>query len=452
MLFRSAMLVPGLGGLGIAGRLILGSYEFVCGCFDRLPFHTWNPGCPKIWQIVVYYLLLCGAIGIRIHIKRLEEVRQGKMPNLNSKSRPKINESNRNVIGNALFGDRIPDIASVKRGRSGGGSGDSGLKVSGVERFRFKTAGNLGSTVILTLAVLLFAIRSPAENSVTFLDVGQGDCILLRTASGEVYLFDCGSSSRKNIGKYILVPCLKYNGIHTIDAVFLSHPDADHINGAVELLGIGGENNITVNQMLLPDIEESEKEEQLGKLLEAAAEASQKEPVSVGYLSAGDEWDCGSASFICLHPAKGFSAADANAYSECFLVEFTEGQGGIFRGGKTGGGTERRNWTLLLTGDVQEKGEEAFSREIQERGIGGITVLKAAHHGSRNSTPKELLDRLKPLLTVISCGRDNRYGHPHAELMERLEASGTAIVQTAWSGAVTVTWQDGGLAVSGMAE
>ena len=133
-------------------------------------------------------------------------------------------------------------------------------------------------------------------------------------------------------------------------------------------------------------------------------------------------------------------------------MEFTEGQGGIFRGGKTGGGTERRNWTLLLTGDVQEKGEEAFSREIQERGIGGITVLKAAHHGSRNSTPKELLDRLKPLLTVISCGRDNRYGHPHAELMERLEASGTAIVQTAWSGAVTVTWQDGGLAVSGMAE
>lgn len=301
---------------------------------------------------------------------------------------------------------------------------------------------------MLALAVALFAVRPPAENRVTFLDVGQGDGILLQTASGQVYLFDCGSSSRKNVGRYILIPCLKYNGIHTIDAVFLSHPDADHVNGAVELLGMAGENNITVSQLLLPAIEESAREEQLGELVRAAAEAAQREPVPVGYLSAGDRWECASAAFTCLHPGNGFSAADANAYSECFLVEFSEGKSG----GRQGGGTGGQGWTLLLTGDVQEKGEEAFFREIQERGIGGITVLKAAHHGSRNSTPEELLHQLQPLLTVISSGRDNRYGHPHAELLERLEASGTVIVQTAQSGAVTVTWQDGGLKVSGAAD
>lgn len=403
-----ALLVPGLGGLGIVGRLILGSYEFLCGCFDNLPFHTWNPGCPEAWQIAAYYLLLGGAAYIRIWKRNLDEKRR----------KTRTAEAGR--------------AGTVKKQAAAGRTG------------RIKISGAAVSTALLAFAVLLFAVRPPAENSVIFLDVGQGDCILIRTASGEAYLFDCGSSSRKNIGKYILLPCLKYNGIRKVDAIFLSHPDADHVNGAVELLGMGGENNITIDQLLLPDINESAKQEQLGALVEAAAGAVQKEPVHVGYLSAGDRWECGSAVFTCLHPEEGFSAADVNAYSECFLVEFMEGKPGGFGSGKP----ESRRWTLLLTGDVQEKGEKAFFREIQERGIGGITVLKAAHHGSRNSTPEELLQQLQPLLTVISSGRDNRYGHPHAELLERLEASGTAIVQTAQSGAVTVTWQDGGLTVS----
>ena len=519
-----AMLVPGLGGLGIVGRVILGSYEFMCGCFDKLPFHTWNPGCPKVWQIVVYCLLLCGAIGIRITIKRFEESAQERMLDKNSKNNVEIDgiknfwatgsgrairkmkEIRTTCSITAMPGSRISDStctkgsrpgekaespglkrtdrACTKGSRPGEKAEDSGLKRLGMEKTRLKMAGAAGSAVVLSFAVLLFAIRPPSENSVTFLDVGQGDCILLRTASGEVYLFDCGSSSRKNIGKYIMIPCLKYNGIHTIDAVFLSHPDADHINGAVELLSMGGENNITVNQLLLPDIDEKAKEEQLGELLKAAREAAQKEPVPVGYLSAGDRWACGSAAFTCLHPIEGFSGEDVNAYSECFLVEFTEGQDGVFQSGREGGkvsgetsgetggktsgetgsetgsqtsgetdsGTRSPSWTLLLTGDVQGKGEEAFFREIQERNIEGITVLKAAHHGSRNSTPEEFLNQLKPLLTVISSGRNNRYGHPHAELMERLETSGTVIVQTAQSGAVTVSWQDGGLAVFGMRE
>ncbi len=368
-----AMLVPGLGVLGLADRLILGGYELLCGCFDGFPFRTWNPGCPEIWHVAVYYLLLGGTVAFRWISGR----RQGFL------KRPTV---------------------------SGG-----------------------AAVCALCLAVLLFEIRPPSGNSVTFLDVGQGDCILVRTASGETYLFDCGSSSRKKIGKYILIPYLKYNGIRTIDAVFLSHPDGDHISGALELFALGGENNIMVRQLLLPDIEDGAREEQFGRLLQAAWEAEQHEPVSVGYLSAGDGWICGSAAFTCLHPEKGFDAGDVNAYSQCFLVEFFEG------------GTD---WTLLLTGDVQEKGEKAFLQEILDRDIRGITVLKAAHHGSRNSTPEVLLDQLEPFLTVISSGKNNRYGHPHEELLERLEACGTYIAQTAQWGAVRIACEDGRLTVS----
>ena len=388
-----AMLVPGLGILGTADRLILKGYEFLCGRFDTLPFHTWNPGCPGIWQIWTYYLILAGVILVKNMKKRIEE-----------------------------DAETIAAMPGLRRGIS--------------------TAAALGGTAGLALGVLLFALRPRAGNSVTFLDVGQGDGILVRTASGENYLFDCGSSSRKNIGKYVLIPYLKYNGIRTIDAVFLSHPDADHVNGAGELLAMGGDNHITVRQLLLPDIEESAREEVLGELLKAAEEAGQETPVAVGYLAAGDRWECGSAAFTCLHPQKGFPAGDVNACSECFLVEFFENVSG-----RNGGGEPAIGWTLLLTGDVQEEGEEAFIREVEERGIEGITVLKAAHHGSRNSTPEALLKRLQPLVTVISSGRNNRYGHPHAELMERLEECGTNILQTAQSGAVTVADDDQGVAV-----
>lgn len=303
--------------------------------------------------------------------------------------------------------------------------------------------GPAAEVCALAAAVLLFACRPAQGNSVTFLDVGQGDCILVRTASGENFLFDCGSSSRKGVGKYLLLPYLKYEGIRNIDAIFLSHPDADHVNGAVELLEAGGENNITVGQLLLPAIPQEARQEQLGDLERAAREASQEAPVPVGYLRAGMGFRCGSAAFTCVHPGEGPGTEDVNAYSECFYVEFRESA----RDSQDGGG-EAADWTLLLTGDVQNEGETALQEELEARDIRDITVLKAAHHGSKNSTPKGLLERLSPRLTVISSGRNNRYGHPHAELLKRLEESGTAIVQTAQQGAITVDFSRGGIRVT----
>lgn len=286
------------------------------------------------------------------------------------------------------------------------------------------------STLVLCAAVLLMGIGPARTDCVTFLDVGQGDCILVRTASGQTYLFDCGSSSRSSVGKYVLIPYLKYCGIHVIDAVFLSHPDADHVNGALELLSSGTEEGIAVRQLLLPAIEKEAREEQFGELLQTAERANaQGSDIMVGYLAAGDTWNCGSAAFTCLHPGAEYSSSEANAYSECFYVEFPQ-------------------WTLLLTGDVEGRGEAALLDELAARKIQQITVLKAAHHGSRNASSEALLCQISPRLTVISCGRNNRYGHPHQELLERLEQTDTYIMQTAQSGAVTITCERGNLRVS----
>ncbi len=396
-----SMLVPGLGIVGAVDYFILKSYEFLCSCFDKLPFHTWNPGCPKIWQIVVYYLLLAGVLIARSHGKR--------------------------VSSEAT--DSLGTAAAHKGGRR--------------ESIGLAKLYGIAEVCALTAGILLFTLRPAPRNRVTFLDVGQGDCILVETASGENYLFDCGSSSRSNVGKYLLLPYLKYNGIHNIDAVFLSHPDADHINGAVELFEIGGDNNIAVGQLLLPAIRKEDRKEKLGELEEAARWASQSAPLSIAYLKVGDSFCCDSASFTCLNPCEGLDPEDINACSLCFYVEFWEETSLSQRGA---------SWTMLLTGDVQNQGENALQQELQLRDIKDITLLKAAHHGSKNSTPKELLDQLSPKLTVISSGRNNRYGHPHAELLERLEDSDTTILQTAWAGAITVSFHAEGIRVTTFCE
>ena len=487
-----AMLVPGLGVLGGIDYIILQSYEFVCGCFDRLPFHTWNPGCPKVWQIAAYYVLLAGVVLLRSRRKRKEEAAErmgltGDWGQRKEDGRPgTVGKRMGGVPGTA--GNRIEGRPGIERSRAEDMSGTAGNRIDG----RPETAGNRvdggprttrnraedmpgtagngkkaylpepdGAVVgrvggrsgrmrrwpvepcALAAAVLLFVLRPTPENSVTFLDVGQGDCILVRTASGENFLFDCGSSSRSGVGKYLLLPYLKHEGIQNIDAVFLSHPDADHVNGAVELLKMGGENNITVGQLLLPAIREDARQEQLGELVAAAEQASQSSPVPVGYLRAGMSFGCGSADFTCLHPGESLGTEDVNAYSECFYVEFWESAGDVQ--GREG---EAPDWTLLLTGDVQNEGEAALQGELEARDIRDVSVLKAAHHGSKNSTPKELLERLSPRLTVISSGRNNRYGHPHAELLERLEESGTVIAQTARYGAITVDFAHDGVRVS----
>ncbi len=356
------MLVPGIGVLGTIDSMVLAAYEMLCKSFEYLPCHTWTPGKPKVWQIVIYYLLLSGITILCERQKRLEK---------STKNKRKI---------------------------------------------------HIGRYVCLVVAVLILGIHFPKEMSITFLDVGQGDCICMETAVGEVYLFDCGSSSRSKVGEYVLLPYLKYNGIRHVDAVFVSHPDSDHCGGVLELLEYGRDWGITVERLILPGIAEEQCAEEFAELLQVAGENN----VTVDVINAGDCWQAGSIKFTCLHPPAAVDTLEANAYSECFWIEMKEAKVG-----------------MLLTGDVEGEGEEMLLKELKAKGIGDeelhqTILLKVAHHGSRNSTSKELLEVLSPKLSVISCGKENSYGHPHIETLERLKAAGSKVVSTADYGAITV--------------
>lgn len=386
-----AMLVPGLGIVGTVDCVVLAGYEWLCRTFERLPFSTWNPGRPEAWQIIVYYGILALAVAEgETHFMR--------------KIWRKIWENNRESHG-------VSHGVSHKVHRRG--------RLWGYARI-----------LLLTISVGIFSLNANPRTMVTFLDVGQGDCICIQLASGEVYLFDCGSTSRSKVGEYVLKPYLKYCGISYIDGVFVSHPDQDHCSGVEELLENGEDWGITVGKLVVSGAEGELWAEQLtgagGELLgvdknNVGAEYALEECVpDIMVIQAGDEWRVGDNCFRCLHPAADFISEDTNAGSQCFFVELSQGL------------------KLLLTGDVEAEGEERLLAELQNNNINSVDILKVAHHGSKNSTSGEVLAQIQPQVSIISCGRNNSYGHPHEETMERLSDSGSVIMTTPDYGAITV--------------
>ncbi len=386
------MILPGSGLLGTVTCLILKGYELLCLGFEKLPFHTWNPGKPVVWQVVLYYFVMLGISYLgrnRKRIRLLERYRKviaflkqhmGKIPFLESHMKK----------------NRAPAIRKIVTVR-----------------------------LLALLAVLLFAVEIPADSRITFLDVGQGDCILLEMKTGETYLFDCGSSSRTKVGKYVLIPYLKSRGIRQIDAVFVSHADSDHCNGIIELMGAGEEEGIWVKQLVLPAVAEKQREQEFAKLTEAAGQKT-----VISYISAGMEWRQDELQIICLNPPKNCDTQDSNAYSECFYM-------------KIGNPKAETTVSVLLTGDVAGTGELLLTEELTRRNIQSIDLLKVAHHGSAYSTKEDFLKTVHPRIAVISCGLNNRYGHPHAETLDRLHAADASIYQTPQSGAVTIKIKKG---------
>lgn len=261
----------------------------------------------------------------------------------------------------------------------------------------------------ILLGVILLLAGYPAHNlQITFLDVGQGDGICMELPDGRVYLMDGGSSDVSKVGNYRLVPFLKAKGIRKIDAVFLSHGDTDHINGIAELLE---EKQISIDCVCLPAGAEQEEFAEIKDL-------ARTRNISVRTIQAGDFWENNGTKFWCLNPAD--VTESGNAASVVLYMEY-------------------QNFSMLLTGDLEGEGEKSVAALLRTNAITGISVLKVAHHGSKNSTKEEFLRQCSPAVAVISCGERNTYGHPHKETLERLNDMGTAVYRTDCSGAVQIT-------------
>ena len=233
-----------------------------------------------------------------------------------------------------------------------------------------------------------------APPSVTILDVGQADAILIRQG-GAVALVDCGLDER-------VVTALVRNNVHHIDAVFVTHWDEDHWGGLPDVLELYSVGTIAVAADALED---------------APAEVLNRSGVEYRQVRRGDAVDIGA---FCARVMWPFESVDGEGNEDSLVLLLSYVQ-------------EGKSLRMLLTGDAELDQEREFAQEV-----GDIDVLKLGHHGSKVSVDGELLDVLRPELSIASAGEGNRYGHPSDACRDAVKVAGGAFACTIEHGDITV--------------
>ena len=401
-----------LAGLPCHGILKL--YSLLCGFLRKLPYHTCIAGCPSAIQMLLTSLLFGSVflLGRRfvlrmagyVHERGGEEAWYGQML--------------RKIGGEKIYSKKPEtNIRRLFLWRSG----------------------------FVLAAVLLLLVRFRPQTVVTFLDVGQGDGICFESPDLTVML-DGGSTSKDALFRYQLEPFLKYRGISKIDFWFITHPDTDHCSGLIEMLSDGSSSSgktksgIVIGAIVLPDA--CGAREDFAELIALA----ESHGISVLWNAAGSVLQGEQLRFVCLHPESGYVTGDVNSYSQVLEVI-----GGGFTGIFTGDATIESEMAILqgFENETDHEGDTASagSRYKLMRPPDGYFCLKLGHHGSHTSSSQEFLEWVSPRIAVVSCGLRNSYGHPHADVMERVEAMGCDIYRTDHSGCITIELKHGKLMV-----
>ncbi len=255
-------------------------------------------------------------------------------------------------------------------------------------------AAGLACLVLLAAIPYVYWDRF-ASPSVTVLDVGQADAILIRQG-GAVALVDCGLDER-------VVSALVRNNVHHIDAVFVTHWDEDHWGGLPAVLEQFSVGTIAVAADALED---------------APAEVLSRPGVEYRQVRRGDTVDIGS---FCARVMWPFESVDGEGNEDSLVLLLSYVQGG-------------QSLRMLLTGDAELDQEREFVQKV-----GDIDVLKLGHHGSKVSVDLDLLEALKPELSIASAGEGNRYGHPSDVCIDAVKEAGGAFACTIEQGDITVT-------------
>lgn len=282
-----------------------------------------------------------------------------------------------------------------------------------------------GKAIVILLIPAIWIQLSPMlynETKITFLNVGQGDSIVIELPFRKaMYVIDAGGVLRfeqeqwkktnrpYEVGKQVVVPFLKGKGIRTIDIFIATHADADHVEGAEEVLQEISmkEIHVTPGSLKQPIMKDLLKE-------------AKKYNVPVKEKMQGTAWHIGEVDFYYLWPDD--TLYDGNDDS---LVLYMQ----------------QRGFTALFTGDLEQYGEQQL---IERYGhlIANLTLLKAGHHGSKTSSIESFVELLQPKLTIFSAGLQNRYGHPHEEVVQRFTSRNLATLTTGVDGTIEIRIRD----------
>ena len=365
--FGKVVIFPGCG--------ILELYTFLCNIINKSSVASIVVGQPKVTIIIVYYaILLVVLFGLK-----------------NIRTKYTRAEKERNII------KKETELVLEKKAKKE-------RRIKG-QNVKLRLACIVG---FLLLNCLIYYIPNPGFY-ITFIDVGQGDGILIHGDNGTKVMVDGGSTSEKQVAKNCIVPYLKAEGIGTIDYSIITHTDKDHISGILEILENNNSNRIRIKNLVMPDI--NMKDDTYNELIEKA----KLKKINVLYIKKGDTLSLGKTKIKCIYPETTTTASDKNDYCTVLSVK-------------------NKTSKILLTGDISKEIEEKIKDDIEEN----YTVLKVAHHGSNYSSSEKFLKKVNPKYSIISVGKNNSYGHPGNETMERLRKQGGVIYRTDEKGGITI--------------
>lgn len=253
----------------------------------------------------------------------------------------------------------------------------------------FFTVGAVCLAAAVAASVLLPRMDKVRLN---VLDVGEGQSILIQSG-GEHYLIDCGGDSEERTADRVAQTLLS-QGVFHLDGVVLTHYDRDHVGGLENLL-----TRIPIEHFYLPD--------------QGEIPISQEDGALCTLVSRDTEIPVGCGKLVLLEPG-GENSNNEN----CMCVLF-----------------ESEECVILITGDRGRSGER---RLLANYVLPDVDILIAGHHGSKNSTTEELLRAVRPETVIISAGKNNRYGHPAQELLDRLAEYNCTVYRTDEMGSVLV--------------
>lgn len=231
------------------------------------------------------------------------------------------------------------------------------------------------------------------------IDVGQGDSTLIE-ADGHFMLIDAGEKGQGPV----VISYLKEQGVETLDYVIGTHPHSDHIGGLEAVI-----REFNVKKVILPE------KEHTTMVFENLLTAIEDKNLKITLPKVGDQYELGEAVFKIISPVKDYGD-DLNNWS--VGMELTYGKN-----------------KFVLCGDAEKEAEADMVKQgILEK----ADVLKLSHHGSRSSSSSEFMDAVQPQYAIISCGKDNDYGHPHKEIKTMLKERNITYFRTDELGTIVI--------------
>ncbi len=266
--------------------------------------------------------------------------------------------------------------------------------------------------IIILIMLFNFAKFIPKNLQIYFIDVGQGDSTLIVTPNKKTILIDGGGSKSLDefdVGKNTLLPYLLDRKISKIEYLMISHFDSDHCNGLIAVL-----ENLKVEKVIIS------KQIEICDEYKRIIEVIKKKNIKILIVKAGDKIVVDeNVRLDILYPEEKLQHTDINNNSIVVKLSYN-------------------NFSMLFTGDIEEEAEKKIIEKYRDTNKLKSTIIKIAHHGSKTSSSDEFIRMVKPQIALIGVGKNNLFGHPSNQVIDRLNNSKTRICRTDLNGEIII--------------